>query len=195
MSSVKCNQILIGLTGSIASGKSTALNCFEKLGAAVLSADEIVRKLYQRPSVRKQLETWFGSAEPAQIAPRVFADKAAREKLEAFLHPLIWKEMQTQIKKIRQGCVVLELPILFEAGWENRVDITVLICGGEKTTRARLAARGLSFQEYKRRLKNQLPQTEKIKRADICIVNDRTPRELAEKIAQLYRALKQIYHF
>ena len=188
-------KILIGLTGSIASGKSTALACFEKLGAGVLSADEIVRELYQKPFVRKQLKMWFGSAEPAQIAQRVFQDNAARKQLEDFLHPLVWKEMQAQMKQADFVCWVLELPLLFEADWENRVDTTVLITGGKKTTRARLQARGLSTKEYKRRLENQLPEVEKIKRADICILNDQTPRELEEKITQFYKAFKLIHHF
>ena len=189
------DKILIGLTGSIASGKSTALASFKKLGAAVLSADEIVRNLYQKPSVRAKLKQLFGSAEPAQIANCVFQNASARRQLEDLLHPLVWKVMQAEIKKIPARCVVLELPLLFEAGWESRVDVTVLICGDKKSHRARLQARGLSAQEYKRRLENQLPQAEKIERADICIINDKTPRELEEKISQLYNALKQIYHF
>lgn len=188
-------KILIGLTGQIGSGKSTALACFEKLGAGVLSADDIVRKLYQKPSVRKQIVTWFGSSEPAVVAARVFADPVARKQLEDFLHPLVWREMQAQIKRANKKCWVLELPLLFEAGWEHRVDVTVLLCAGTQNKAARLKARGLTVAQYKARLKNQLPQAEQIKRADICISNDKTPRELEQKIAHLYEALKQIYHF
>jgi len=195
MTAARHVKILIGLTGSIASGKSTALACFEKLGAAVLSADEIVRKLYQRPVVCRQLTRLFGTAAPAQLARHVFQDKTARKQLEALLHPLVWKEMQAKIKSIKEPCVVLELPLLFEAGWENRVDLTVLISGGKNSQRARLQARGLTKAEHQRRLQAQLPESEKIKRADICLVNDKTPRELKGKIDRLYRALKQIYHF
>ncbi len=195
MSPSKHAHILIGLTGSIASGKSTALACFEKLGAAVLSADEIVRALYQRPSVRCKLKELFGTSDPAQLASFVFDNRQARKQLEALLHPLVWKKMQTQLKKMPARLAVLELPLLFEAGWQDRVDITVLICGGEKSRAARLKARGLCAKEYTRRLAAQLPEAEKIKRADICIVNDKTPQELHGKITQLYRALQQIYHF
>lgn len=190
-----CKQLVIGLTGNIASGKSTALMCFKKLGAAVLSADEVVRQLYQQPAVRNKLKHLFGTAEPAQMAKLVFENEIARKQLEAFLHPLVWKKMQAEMKKIQAPCIVLELPLLFEAGWEKRVDVTVLIAGDQKTLPARLKARRLSAQEYKRRLKNQLPQAEKMERADLCIINDKTPQELEEKISQLYRAFKQIYHF
>ena len=195
MSSAKKNLLLIGLTGSIASGKSTALNYFKKLGAAVLSADELVRQLYQKPAVRKELTRLLGTAEPTEIAKRVFQDETSRKQLETFLHPLVWKKMQTEIKKIKAPCVVLEIPLLFEAGFENRVDTTVVIIGGKKSQHARLKARGLTAASYQERLRAQLPEAEKIKRADICIINDKTPRELEAKIAQLYLALKQIYHF
>lgn len=188
-------KILIGLTGSIASGKSTALACFQKLGAGILSADELVRKLYQKTFVRKQVTAWFGTTEPAQIARRVFQDETARKQLENFLHPLVWKEMQTQLKKFSARCVVLELPLLFEAGWEKKVDLTLLICGSKKSQKERLQARGMSTGEYRKRLQAQLPETEKIQRADICIVNDKTPQDLEVKITQLYNALKQIYQF
>ena len=195
MSPAKREHILIGLTGSIAGGKSTALACFEKLGAATLSADEIVRGLYQKPSVRRTLNDWFGTGDPAQIASFVFGDAAVRKQLEALLHPLVWQEMQAQLKKIPVRCVVLELPLLFEAGWEKRVDITLLICGGKKSLGARLKARGLDVKEYQKRLAAQLPEAEKIRRADVCVFNDATPRELEEKITRFYKALKLIYHF
>jgi len=195
MSPAKRKQILIGLTGSIACGKSTALACFEKLGAAVLSADEIVRGLYQKPSVCRALNGLFGTSNPAQIAALVFGNNTARKQLEALLHPLVWKEMQAQLKKISVRCVVLELPLLFEAGWQDRVDVTLLICGGKKSCKARLKACGLCAKEYQKRLAAQLPEAEKIRRADVCVFNDATPRELEEKITRFYKALKLIYHF
>ncbi len=189
------SKILIGLTGSMASGKSTALNCFKKLGAAVLSADEIVGQLYQKKAVQKQVRAWFGSVQAAVIAERVFKDSTARKKLEAFLHPLVWQEMTSQIRRSKKRCWVLELPLLFEAGWEDRVDVTVLITGGTKSQIARLATRGVKKAEYLRRIKAQLPEAEKIRRADICVGNDTTVTQLERKITRLYKALKQIYHF
>lgn len=184
---------LIGLTGTIASGKSTALACFEQLGACVISADKLVHELYHVPQVRAQLEQWFGSAERAQVAKAVFSSAQDRKKVEEFLHPLVWQRALEQAAKAPQQWVVFEAPLLLEVGWEARTDLTLLVVANPKTLDARLKARGLSRAAYERRRKWQLPEEEKIRRADIVIFNRGSKQELCAKIKRLYEALNVFY--
>ncbi len=184
---------LIGLTGSIASGKSTALAAFAMCGAAVLSADELVRQLYKEPAVQKKLIRLFGSCEPAEIAKQVFNKKTARKKLENLLHPLVWKLAQKKLAALKEPICVFEVPLLFETGWQKKMDLTIVIAADEKNLRTRLQTRGLSNTHYEQRLKTQLSQTEKIRQSDLVIFNQGSKKELNQKIARLYRALTTIY--
>lgn len=184
---------LIGLTGSMASGKSTALHELARLGAYTLSADELVQKLYLTRPVRKQLTEWFGSAEPQVVARAVFKSAPARKKLEAFLHPRVWKSAREQLAACPKPWAVFEVPLLFEAGWEQKMDLTVLISAAEDTLGKRLKARGISPQVYHARRQVQLGETEKINRADIVVFNNTTPQALCRKINRLYNALENLY--
>ena len=158
---------IIGLTGSILSGKSTALAYFKTCGAGVISCDGIVAELYTRPCVFKKIKTKLGTADKAQLARLVFKDADKRKVLEQILHPLILKEVKTQIKACAQRLVVIETPLLFEAGWEKYTDLNICVLADSKTLPARLEERKLSSAEYKRRLKYQLSPREKASRADI----------------------------
>ena len=158
---------VVGLTGVILSGKSTALAFFKQNGAAVFSADEIVGALYERQSVRACLVREMGSADKNDLANIIFKNAQKREKLERILHPLVLKEMRLCIKSAKQKLVVCEIPLLFEAGWDKYVDMTLAVCADKKTLPARLKERKLSRAEYTKRLKNQLSETEKCQRADI----------------------------
>ncbi len=184
---------LIGLTGSILSGKSTVLAELAKLGVPTLSADKLVHELYQEPAVRKQLETWFGSSEPAIVANHIFSSVAARRKLEKFLHPLVWKLTQQKLAAEQKPWAVFEAPLLFEAGWEKRMKLTVLVTATQKTLAARLKARRMSRAEYDERRKTQLDEAEKIVRADVVIYNDGTKKDLETKIKRLHKALSDLY--
>ena len=184
---------LIGLTGSIASGKSTALAAFATCGAAVLSADELVRELYQNPAVQKKLIRLFGSCNPTEIAKQVFNKQTARKKLEDLLHPLVWKLAQQKLVALKEPICIFEVPLLFEAGWQKKMDLTVTVAADEKNLRARLQARGLSGTHYKKRLQTQLAQAEKIRQSDLVIFNQGSKKQLSQKVSRLYRALTTIY--
>ena len=184
---------LIGLTGSIASGKSTVLSCFEKLGAQTLSADKLVRELYEQPQVRKRLEEWFGSADRAEVAKAVFSSSVARRKVEQFLHPLVWRLAQKKLEVSDKSWAVFEVPLLFEKSWDERMDMTLLVVADPKTLPARLKERGFSLAAYERRRQIQLPEEEKIRRADVVIYNRGSKKSLQTKIKSLYQALTTFY--
>lgn len=172
---------VIGLTGSILSGKSTALDAFSKAGAYTLSADEIVHRLYKKPSVQKQLKNCFGTTSAAAIAHRLFSDRALKNRWEKFIHPLVLKEAAREIKEAKSALVVFEVPLLFEAGIDKKTDLNILVMADEKTLPARLKGRNMSRAEYEKRLKCQLPQEKKQVLADIILFH-KTKKELALKV-------------
>lgn len=189
------NKLVMGLTGGIASGKSAALAYFAQNGADTLSADELVRELYQTPAVQKRLTEWFGSHDAAQVAGRIFSDDEARKKLEDFLHPLVHDMAVKRIHASQKPFVVFEVPLLFEAGWDKLTDMNVLVVGAPETLDARLAARGISREEYERRLAAQMPDSEKARRADVLFFNGGSKEDLALKVQRLCQALGYIYGF
>ena len=184
---------LVGLTGNIASGKSTVLACLARCGAQTFSCDELVRELYQTEPVKRWIKKQFNTTRPAEIAQVVFNSSAARKKLERFLHPQVWALVQKRLAAGKAAWAVLEVPLLFESGWHKRMDLTVLVAASEKTLTKRLRARGLSKALYEARLKTQLPQEEKVRLADVVLLNESTKQILAAKTKRLYEALETFY--
>jgi dephospho-CoA kinase len=188
--------VLLGLTGGIGAGKSTALAAFAQLGCPTLSSDEIVHALYLEPEVRAAVAGHFGPgvlgedgevARPA-LAERVFADEADRRWLEGLLHPRVaaalerWRARQ---EALHPGAVLVhEVPLLYEAGLAGRYDAVVLITAPDDVRRAR---RPHHFEE---RAATQLPEAEKIARADHVYVNDGSPAELERWVAALVARLR-----
>lgn len=189
------DKLVIGLTGGIASGKSTALAFFAQNGADTLSADDLVRELLQVPAVQKQLEEWFGSHDAAEVASRVFSDEAARKKLEDFLHPQVHGLAVKRIHASDKPFIVFEVPLLFEAGWDKLTDLNVLIVGNPETLDERLKERNISREEYDRRAAAQMPDHEKARRANVLFFNGGPKEDLGLKVQRLCQALGYIYGF
>lgn len=161
------NKWIVGLTGPMLGGKSTALTYFAKQGAGVISCDEIVRQLYTRPLVFKRVNELFKVTNLAALTRLVFDNDAARKRLEQYLHPLVLKEVKAQIKKASQPLVVVEVPLLFEAGWASWTDLNIAVLANPATLATRLKSRGITRAEYMRRSRYQLPDIEKACRADV----------------------------
>lgn len=189
------NKLVVGLTGGIASGKSTALAYFAQNGADTLSADGLVHELYQTPTVQEQLTAWFGTCDRVELAKHIFTDKEARKKVENFLHPLVHDLAVERIHASQKPFVVFEVPLLFEAGWDKLTDMNILVVGDPTTLDARLAARGITRAEYDRRLAAQMPDSEKALRANVLFFNGGTKEDLALKVQRLCQALGYIYGF
>lgn len=192
MSFKQPSKWVVGLTGPILSGKSTALTCFGAAGAGVISCDEIVRQLYTCPGVCKKIKTALGTADPQTVAQLVFAQPAKRKKLEQILHPLVLKEVRKRIKQAAQPLVVVEVPLLFEAGWEKLMDLTICVLAAPATLKARLKERKMSMVEYEARLKTQLPPLEKASRADIVFVHTHKT-QLKQSVTHFCRAFHVLH--
>ena len=181
------NKWIIGLTGTILSGKSTALAYFAKYGAATLSADEIVAQLYKKTAIQKQLKKWLGTTQKDQIAKQIFTHPGKRKQLENFIHPLVLKEGLKQIKQAKKKLVVFEIPLLFEADCDKMTDLNILVVADPKTLPLRLKGRQMSRAIYKARLKTQWPEVEKAARADIILFH-KNKKDLGAKIKRFCEA-------
>lgn len=188
------NKLTIGLTGGILCGKTTALYAWEKAGAFVLSCDGLAREISAHAQVQKKIAAALGTTDTAQLSRKVFSNSAARKKLESILHPLIYKEIAARLKKSTQPVRVVEVPLLFEAGWDKFFDLTVTLITPDKLLAARAKKRKISTQDLALRQRAQLPQNEKAERADICLLNNTDEKQLAEKITCLQNAFNQIYN-
>jgi dephospho-CoA kinase len=189
--------LAVAITGGIGAGKSTALECFRRHGAATVSSDEIVHHLLATdPEVRRALVERFGeevlgadgAPDRERIALRVFDDRAALDFLEMLLHPRVsreymtWREQLAALPNPPRVCVT-EVPLLFEVGAEKRFDKVVVITAPRKLREAR---RGGWKDEREARL---VPDREKVARADFSYVNTGTPDELDAWVAGVMATL------
>ncbi|MFO7571232.1 MAG: dephospho-CoA kinase [Gaiellaceae bacterium] len=189
--------LAVAVTGGIGAGKSTALASFRHHGAATVSSDEIVHHLLATDvGVREALVERLGedilgedgAPDRERIALRVFKDRQALDFLEKLLHPLVsreylaWREQLAALPDPPQVCVT-EVPLLYEAGAEERFDKVVVVTA---PTKLREARRGGRKDDREARL---IPDREKVKRADFAYVNTGTPEELDEWVGEVMATL------
>lgn len=168
-------MIRVGLTGSIGMGKSTTAAMFREAGAPVLDSDQIVHDLYRGAAVAP-IEAAFpgvatdGVVDREKLGRRVLSDPEALKRLEAIVHPLVWAERDRFLKEQEaRGAriVVYDVPLLFETGAQDSVDVIVVVSAPEDVQRARVLARpGMTEEKFAAILKKQVPDAEKRARAD-----------------------------
>jgi dephospho-CoA kinase len=184
---------LIGLTGGMGAGKSTALKLLERLGAAVQSTDAVVHELYEGERLRDAVVARWGAemapggkVDRSTVAGRAFADERERAWLEGVIWPLVgeritaWLE-QARTKRPAPRAAVIEVPLLFEAGMEGMYDVTIAVVSSEELRAARAAGRGHALADE--RAARQLPQQEKANRATFVVRNDGTPEDLRRALS------------
>jgi dephospho-CoA kinase len=174
---------MIGLTGSIGSGKSTVAAMFRDRGIPVQDADVVAREVVRRgtPGWTRIVEEFGpgitdaeGELDRAKLATLVFEDPARRRTLNAIVHPLV-RERQAQFVQVHAGApmIVLEIPLLLEAGQgRGPFDRIVVVTCSERNRFGRLKARGFNEREIIARLGAQMPQAVKVGMADAVIDND-----------------------
>lgn len=185
-------KFVIGLTGPMLSGKSTALGYFKQSGADTVSCDEIVRVLYTRPAVLKRIKAALGTVDKREIAQLVFKNDAKYKALEQILHPLILKEVKAQLKACKHSLIVVEVPLLFEAGWEKYTDLNICVLADPNTLLARIQGRKLTRAQYARRTRYQLPDAQKAARADVVFFHS-TKAQLKQSVTRFCRALNLLH--
>lgn len=198
-------MIVVGLTGNVASGKSTVARLWAAAGVPVLSADELAREAVRRGSAGlaavveafgPEVLDGAGELDRAAMRERVFRDADARQELEAILHPRIAHLREGWLAAQRDRgvpLVVNEIPLLFEAGLEETVDRIVLVDAPEAERLRRLVQdRGLDPGEARRMMESQSPAPGKRARAHHVIDNDGTPEALAGAATAVLEALRAV---
>ncbi len=189
----------VGLTGGIGAGKSEALAALERLGAATISADKVVHDLYDDPEVRAAVVARWGDevapggrVDRAAVARHAFATDADRGWLEGLLWPKVgervaeWRAAEsTRMPPPR--ALVVETPLLFEAGLDSNYDATIAIVADEAVRARRAAARG--HEALDERTARQLTQEQKAARATYAVENSGTLRELEQELSEVLAKL------
>ncbi len=197
--------ITIGLVGGIASGKSEVARMLAEQGAFVFHADREGHELLLHPDIRDAVVREFGNTildsqqqiDRKQLAERVFGEDEASlqnlRALEKILHPAIRERFHASIKNLRGApvcrVVLLDAPLLFEAGWEGLCDAVVFVECPSSQRIARASLRGWSEGEFARRESKQLAVEEKRRRSDFIVDNSGTLESLREQVLALWNQL------
>tara|TARA_B100000315_G_scaffold258828_1_gene312344 strand:+ start:915 stop:1502 length:588 start_codon:yes stop_codon:yes gene_type:complete len=193
---------IIGLTGGIGSGKSTVAGFLAELGALIIDADKVGRevlkpgtKIWQQvvATFGGQILTPDGEINRKKLASLVFGSPGRLELLSRLMHPEIYKRIKAQLLEYRRqqdSVVILEAPLLVEAGWTELVDEVWVITASETTVLERLKQQlGLSQKESLARIRSQLPARERAKHADVVLNTELGLDELRTKVKKLWQRL------
>jgi len=197
-------MILIGLTGGVATGKSTVAKMFKQCGAVVIDADQLARDVVKpgKPAWR-EIVTLFGktvlnqdrSLNRQALGSIVFRNRTKRRQLERIIHPRVAREQQRLVRRVAKrkphAVVIYEVPLLFEAGVDKRVDKIIVVTADRETQIVRLTKRNsLSRAEALRRIRSQMPLAKKIQQTDH-VLNGTLPRpSLRKQVGQLFKSLR-----
>ena len=190
---------VIGVTGSVATGKTTVAGMFGRLGARVVDADAIVHDLLQNdPECVNQVVRAFGAdlltpaggVDRPRLAALVFGDRQRLKTLEAILHPQVIRRVQTAIHAA-QGqtgvkAVVLDVPLLFEAGLNVLTDLNIAVQARPQDQLIRGARKGWPEEDLRARIAAQLSPREKARRADLVIDNSQQEEETERQVRTIW---------
>ncbi|HEX6840542.1 MAG TPA: dephospho-CoA kinase [Stellaceae bacterium] len=196
-------MIVLGLTGSVGMGKSTAAAMLRRLGVPVHDADATVHRLMAPggaavaavakafPDTRRK----DGGIDRVALGRRVFADGKALQRLERILHPLVRQSQQRFLaaaRARREPLVVLDVPLLFEGGGDSRCDKVIVVSAPAPVQRARVMVRpGMTEARFQAILAKQMPDREKRRRADYVVPSGLGRALTYRKLRQIVRELRQ----
>ncbi|HSN10667.1 MAG TPA: dephospho-CoA kinase [Propionibacteriaceae bacterium] len=193
-------SVVVGLTGGIASGKSTVAKLLEARGAVVVDADVLAREVVAKGEPLLDLVAQrFGSAvltpdgslDRAALGRIVFADERARKDLEAMIHPAVRRRAEQLEAEASDGSVVVHvIPLLVETGQSDRFDLVVVVDADEATQLTRMRARdALDEPQARARIAAQATREDRLAVADVVVDNSGTPEHLEAQVDALWRRL------
>lgn len=178
----------IGITGGIATGKTTFLGLLKEMGFLTFSCDEVVEQLYKEPEVTKKVKELFGFSsdlDKIKILEAIVSDPGLKKRLEEVFHPRVKDRMLNffrEAEKKGEKVVFVEVPLLFECGWEKYFDeVWVITCS--KTTQEKRIRERFPYCSLMMKLRDlQIPLEEKEKRAHRVFSSEKSIRELQEEL-------------
>ena len=199
--------IKVGLTGGIATGKSTTLGHWQQAGATGIDADALAHQALtpKTPTWNEVIRTFGprilnkdGTVNRPKLGRIVFADEKKRETLNRIIHPAVermWLEAVEQLERDRvTSIVVVAIPLLYEVASETRFDCVVAVGCSKSTQLARLKRKGLSKAEAQARIRAQWPLQMKMDKADFVIWNDGLLEVLHQQAETIWANIKETYH-
>lgn len=193
--------MILGITGGLGCGKSTAVKVFTGHGFKHIDSDLLIREqVLTQPGVIAAIRAYFGddavkadgAVDRAYLATIVFADDPARRWLEELTHPLVFTEWRTLLAASPGARWIVEVPLLFEKHLENWFDFIVCVTCAPAQQLTRLEQRGLTRALAAQRISKQLPLARKIELSDFVLLNDGTPDFLHQQIDLLIATLPAI---
>ena len=195
--------LLVGLTGGIATGKSTVSALLRQLGCEIIDADLLAREVVEpgRPAwttivaeFGQDVVTGDGALDRKKLGALVFANPERRRRLEAITHPAIRERFQARLDELAEhgftGIVVFDAAVMIESGNYKNMDRLVVVVTDEPTQMSRLQGRdGTDDAEGRRKIASQMPLSEKAKLADYVIDNSGDRHETAEQVRRVFAAL------
>jgi dephospho-CoA kinase len=196
--------LLVGLTGGIATGKSTVTRTFQELGCVVIDADVLAREVVEpgEPAHRAIVDEFGpevvlpdGGLDRKKLGAIVFAEPASRRRLEAITHPEIRARFTRRLEALEaegfDGIVIFDAPVMIESGNYRNMDRLVVVATDATTQAARLQARDvIGDEEAQRKIGSQMPVAEKAKLADYVIDNSGDRAATAEQVRRVHEALR-----
>ena len=188
---------VFGLAGGIGAGKSHVARAFERRGWLIFDFDALTREALATQAVARTLADWWGpgvlsadgEVDRKAVGRIVFDDEAQRHRLEALIHPLVWRTREQALEVARAAGapgVIFDAPLLFEAGLDAECDAVIFVAADRPTRAARVkASRGWSIDQLKAREGAQLPLEEKRSRSRFVIDNVAGARDLDQQIDRL----------
>lgn len=192
-------MFILGLTGSIGMGKSTTAEFFRREGVPVNDADAVVHDLYRNEAVGPVSELFPGSLvdggiDRAELSRQLSENPAKFKLLEAIIHPLVRGREKQFLERHRAEdtpIVLLDIPLLFETGGENRVDAVVVVtCDADIQRRRVLERPGMTPDKFAMILSRQVPDAEKRQRADFLIDTGRGFEDAHEQVRQVLATIR-----
>ena len=194
--------MIVGLTGSIASGKSTVSEMFRGMGVHVIDWDDLAHEVVEpHKKAWNAIVDYFGAGvlnddktiNRAKLGRIVFDDPQKLEQLNRITHPAVFEEDEDRVERIRsvdQGAIILkDIPLLFDIGYQDRVDKLIVVYAGRENQISRMLDRGLLAEEAGKRIDAQMPLEQKLKLADFVVRNDGSLDDTRRQVEKIYSEL------
>ncbi len=191
---MKMRKIIIGVTGTLASGKTTVSKMLEDLGAFRIDADKIGHDLLRSDKeIKKEILDVFGEdvfergeLSRKRLREKVFDNGADLKMLNRIMHPAIIRKIKDQIRESEKSKIVIDAPLLFETGLDKMTDLDITVACDREKCISRAEKKGWDALTAEKMISEQLPGSEKIKRADLVICNDSDLKRTKKQVEELW---------
>ena len=179
--------MIIGITGSFGSGKTTTANIFKKYGFKVINVDKLYQGIYNKnKALKNKIKKEFGTTDRTKLKKIVFGDSRKLKKLNKITHPLIIKEIKKSVSKLNKKNIIIDSPLLLEAKAKSLVDKVIVVKANKKNCIERiLTKKKYSKKEIGQIMKSQMPLNKKLRYADFVVDNNKSVKDIRKRVKEI----------